>query len=44
MVGVLPADPTFADMICYLVALVVLVYALVFIIRAVLSVVMHMFV
>lgn len=44
MIGSLPVDPAIGDVILYVAAVVLLVYILIFIIRAVLSVVLHFFV
>lgn len=44
MIGSLPADPAIGDVILYVAAVVLLVYILIFIIRGVLSVVLHFFV
>lgn len=44
MIGSLPADPAIGDIILYVAAVVLLVYILIFIIRAVLSIALHFFV
>ena len=44
MIGSLPADPAIGDVILYVAAVVLLVYILICIIRAVLSIALHFFV